>query len=56
MISDFGFWISDLAPRHMATPSLGHYASLTFVVIGREQIEEERDFAMGAAFSRDLTI
>jgi hypothetical protein len=34
---DFGLRIADLALRHMAAPSLGHYASLSFVVIGRGQ-------------------
>jgi hypothetical protein len=31
---------SHRASRHMAAPSLGHYASLSFVVIGREQRTE----------------
>ena len=51
------------ASRHMAAPSLGHYASLSFVVIGREkrtgdtsQSKQMRDFSVGAAFSRDLAI
>jgi hypothetical protein len=46
---------------HMPAASLGHYASLSFVVIGRgqraadrSQGKEERDFSVGAAFSRDL--
>ncbi len=62
-ISDLGFRISDLASRHMAAPSLGHYASLSFVVIGREkragdtsQSMQMRVFSVGAAFSRDLAI
>ena len=41
-ILDLGMWdwrlrIADLASRHMAAPSLGHYAALSFVVIGRGQ-------------------
>jgi len=48
---------------HMPAASLGHYASLSFVVIGsvqraadRSQRREEKDFSVGAAFGRDLTI
>jgi hypothetical protein len=54
---------SHRASRHVPSASLGHYASLSFVVIGRGQRigdrvqrKEERDFSVGAAFSRDLTI
>ena len=36
--------------RHVAAPSLGHYASLSFVVRGRGQKIEERDSPVGAAF------
>jgi hypothetical protein len=36
-ILDCGLRIADLALRHMAAPSLGHNASLSFVVIGKEQ-------------------
>jgi hypothetical protein len=31
---------SHRASRHMAAPSLGHYASLSFIVIGRGQMTE----------------
>jgi hypothetical protein len=48
---------------HLPAASLGQYASLTVVVRGkgqrktdRSQSKEERDFSVGAAFSRDLTI
>ena len=57
------FWIADLEKnremqqaggssitRHVAAPSLGHYASLSFVVRGRGQKIEERDSPVGAAF------
>ena len=47
--------------RHVAAPSLSHYASLSFIVRGRGQISEvgsqrseDRDSLVGAAFSRDL--
>ena len=39
---------------HYASLSLGQYAPLSFVVIGRGQKTE--GFVVGAAFSRDLTI
>jgi len=39
--------------RHVAAPSLGHYASLSFVARGRGQKIEDRDSPVGAAFSRD---
>ncbi len=49
--------------RHVAAPSLSHYASLSFIVRGRGQISEvgsqrseNRDSIVGEAFSRDLTI
>ena len=48
---------------HMPAASLGQYASLSFVVIGKgqrigdgSQRKEERDFPVGAAFSRDFGI
>jgi len=48
--------------RHVAAPSLSHYASLSFIVRGRQisevgsQRSEDRDSIVGEAFSRDLTI
>ena len=47
----------------MPAASLGHNAPLSLVVISRaqrirdkNQWKEERDFSVGAAFSRDLAI
>ncbi|MGB6930197.1 MAG: hypothetical protein WBH05_13325, partial [Syntrophobacteria bacterium] len=44
---------SHRASRHVAAPSLGHYASLSFIVIGRGQKSEEKrkGFSCGSGFS-----
>ena len=47
---------SHRASRHTATPSLGHYASLSFIVIGRGQRQKKEDrrqkFYCGSGFPR----
>ena len=49
-IKEFLIWDCGFSIGHLASPSLGHYASLSFVVIGRGKRKGERDFPVGAAF------
>ena len=55
-IGGFLIWDCRFSIGHMPSASLGQYASLSFVVIGREKRIGERDFPVGAAFSRDLVL